>query len=59
MGEGGNKILDYSVNAVDVSLLYIIIDNCARFTIISGLSFFKADFLGAITRAYIALPGVD
>jgi hypothetical protein len=59
IGEGGNKVLGYSVDAVDVSLSCIIIDGCARSTITSGLSFFKADFLGAIARAHTALPGVN
>jgi hypothetical protein len=54
--EGGNKILCYGVDALNVSLLYIIIDGCAGSTITTGFSFFKVVFLGVIALTYIALP---
>jgi hypothetical protein len=54
--EGGKKILCYGVNALDISLLYIIINGCASSTIIIGFSFFEVVFLGAIALTYIALP---
>jgi hypothetical protein len=55
MREGGNKMLGYDVNAVNVSLLYIIVDGCARFIIITGFSFFEATFLNAMALTHKAL----
>jgi hypothetical protein len=55
MRERKNKILGYNVDAVDVSLLYIIINSCIKFTIITGFSFFKVTFLDTITFIYKAL----
>ena len=59
IGERGKRVLGYGVDAVDASLLYIIVDGCAGSAIATGFSFFEAAFLGAMALAHTALPEVD
>jgi hypothetical protein len=56
MREGRNKVLGCGVDAVNVSLLYTIINDCAKFIIITGFGFFEATFLSAMTLTHKALP---